>query len=70
MGEVEGPGAPANRDGLGALKGDGNALAKETRQGGGRSWGGTRSSRAAGALPEEVVEGTVEGSPRSPRLAV
>ena len=62
MGDVEGYGAPANRDGLGSLKGDGNALAEETRQGGGGSWGGARSSRAAGALPEEVVERTVEAA--------
>ena len=55
MGDVEGNGAPASRDGLVALKGDGNALAEETRQG-----EGARSSRASGALPEEVVERTGE----------
>ena len=37
VGDVGGLGAPANCDGLGALKGDGNALAEETRQGGGGS---------------------------------
>ena len=37
VGDVKGHGTPANRDGLGALKGDGNALAEETRQGGGGS---------------------------------
>ena len=37
VGDVEGQGMPANRDGLGALKGDKNALAEETRQGGGGS---------------------------------
>ena len=51
MGDVGGHGVPASRDGLGALKGDENALAEETRQ-------GVRSSRASGALPEEVVERT------------
>ena len=60
MGDVEGHGAPANRDGLGAMKGDGNALAEETRHGGGGSWGGARSRRASDTLPKEVVERTVE----------
>ena len=37
VGNVEGLGAPANRDSLGARKGDENALAEETSQGGGGS---------------------------------
>ena len=37
VGDVEGHSKAANRDGLGALKGDGNALAEEIRQGGGGS---------------------------------
>ena len=61
VGDVEGHGAPANRDGLGALKGDGDAQGEESRQGGGGSWGGAGSSRATGALPEEV-EWTVEAA--------
>ena len=35
VGDVREHGALANRDGLGALKGDENALMEETRQGGG-----------------------------------
>ena len=37
VGDDEGHGAPANRNGLGTLKGDGNAMAEEARQGGGGS---------------------------------
>ena len=37
MGDVKGHGALVNCDGMGALKGDGNALAGETRKGGGGS---------------------------------
>ena len=62
MGDVDGHGAPANRDGLGLLKGDGDALAEKTRQGGRGSWGGARSNRASGVLPEEVVGRTVEAA--------
>ena len=62
MGDVEGNGALANRDGLGVLKGDRSVLAEETRQGRGGSRGGARSSRVSGALLEEVVEKTVEAA--------
>ena len=60
MADVEGHGAPASCDSLGALKGNENALAEETRQGGGGSWGGARNSHASGALPKEVVKRTAE----------